>query len=154
MHADPPPTAVMSRVTDAKTATTKTGEGMIHAISAHGADGADGADRSAEGRVLLHVWMIEPHMARRHLQLLGELFDGISDQPGFVSARILESPHRSSIAAIVEMRTVEDRQRLEQLPQVHDVLYQLRPGANLVVHLYHEVARFDAHGSAVAAELG
>jgi hypothetical protein len=106
---------------------------MNQAAPAHS---ADGTDRSARGRVLLHVWMIEPHMADRHLQLLGVLFDGISDQPGFVSARILEAPGRTSIAAIVEMRSVEDRQRLEQLPQVHDVLYQLRASANLVVRLY------------------
>lgn len=114
-------------------------------------DSTSRADRLAQGPVLLHVWGVEPHWAERHIQLLEELFDGISDQPGFVSARILQSPGRSSIAAIVEMQTVEDRQRLEQLPQVHDVLYQLRPGANLVVQLYHEVAQFDAHGSAAAA---
>lgn len=114
---------------------------------------SDRADRSAEGPVLLHVWMVEPHWADRHIQLLEELFDGVSNQAGFVSARILESPGRSSIAAIVEMRTVEDRQRLEQLPQVHDVLYQLRPAVNMVLRLYHEVAAFDADGSAASHEL-
>lgn len=113
---------------------------------------AAGPDRSADGPVLLHVWMIEPRTADRHLRLLGELFDGISDQPGFVSARILETPGRSSVAAIVEMRTVEDRERLEHLPQVHDVLYQLRGAANPVVRLYHQVAEFGSRGSA-AAEL-
>ncbi|HSC04914.1 MAG TPA: hypothetical protein VLC49_16395 [Solirubrobacteraceae bacterium] len=51
------------------------------------------------------------------------------------------------------MQTVEDRQRFERLPQVHEVLYQLRPGANLAVRLYDELARFDAHGSAAGAEL-
>jgi hypothetical protein len=115
--------------------------------------GANGAARAAEGPVLLHVWMVDPQNADRHLQLLEELFDGVTDQPGFVSARILAAPGSSSIAAIVEMRTVEDRQRLEQLPQVHDVLYQLRASANLLVRLYHEVAGFHAPGAATTAGL-
>jgi hypothetical protein len=65
---------------------------------------ADRADPSDQGPVLLHVWMLEPHMADRHFQLLQELFEEISDQPGFVSARILASPGRTSIATIVEMQ--------------------------------------------------
>jgi hypothetical protein len=38
------------------------------------------------------------------------------------------------------MRTAEDRERLEQLPQVRDVLQRLGAAANLVVRLYHDVA--------------
>jgi len=94
----------------------------------------------SQGPVLLHVWMIDPQTADRHVQLLDELFRGVADQPGFLSARILEATDRISIAALVEMRTAEDRERLEQLPQVRDVLQRLGAAANLVVRLYHDVA--------------
>ncbi|HEX5193398.1 MAG TPA: hypothetical protein VFW09_11390 [Solirubrobacteraceae bacterium] len=101
---------------------------------------------------MLHVWLVDPQNADRHLELLRGLFDAISDQPGFVSARILESPSRSSIAAIIEMRTREDRQRLERLPQVHHVLHQLHDAANLIARLYDRVAEFDARESAAGVE--
>ena len=45
------------------------------------------------------------------------------------------------------METVEDRRRLEQLPQVHDVLQRLSTAASLVVRLYHDVAAFAAGAS-------
>jgi hypothetical protein len=105
---------------------------------------APGSPAPAQGSFLLHVWMAEPQSADRHIRVLTELFDMISGQPGFVSARILESAGRSSIAAVVETRTVEDRQRLEQLPQVHDALYQLRADASLVAQPYRDVAVFEA----------
>jgi hypothetical protein len=59
--------------------------------------------------------------------------------PGFVSARVLESEDRTSLAAFVEMRSVEDRQRLEQVPDVRDTLHHLHAVANLIISLYHEV---------------
>jgi len=61
---------------------------------------------------------------------------------GFVAARVLESGDRTSIAAIVEMRTAEDRQRVEQLPDVRETLHHLHGTANIVIRLYHEVAAF------------
>ena len=121
---------------------------MNRPVNAHDADVAQG---SIKGPVMLHVWRLEPQSADRHIRLLTELFAGIADQPGFVSARVLESPGRSSIAAIIELRTVEDRQRLERHPKVHEVLYQLRGAANFVAQLYHEVAEFDPRRSAAAA---
>jgi hypothetical protein len=96
----------------------------------------------AQGPVLLHVWMVDPQTADSHIQRLAELFQGVSDQPGFVSARILEAPDRDSIAAIIEMRTAEDREQFERLPQVHEVLHRLGAAANLVVRLYDDVAAF------------
>jgi hypothetical protein len=107
---------------------------------------ADAAERSTPGPVLLHVWMVDPQAADRHVQLLKELFEKVSDQPGFVSAKILETPGRSWIAAVVEMRTVEDRERLEALPQVHDALYQLRPAANFVFQVYQQIGEFTRAG--------
>jgi len=112
---------------------------------------ADSSSAPVEGAFLLHVWMVDPDSADRHVQLLTQLFDAISEQPGFVSARILESADRSSIAAIIETGSVQDRQRFEQLPQVHDVLYQLHAEANLVARPYHDVVAFHARGAASAA---
>ena len=113
---------------------------------------ADAAGGSTPGPVLLHIWMVDPQTADRHIQLLKELFEKVSDQPGFVSAKILETEGRSWVAAVVEMRTVEDRERLEALPQVHDALYKLRPAANFVFQVYQQVGEFDAHGPDPAAD--
>jgi hypothetical protein len=46
----------------------------------------------------------------------------------------------------VEMRSVEDRQRLEQLPDVRETLHHLHGTANMVIRLrlYHEVGSFRA----------
>jgi hypothetical protein len=50
------------------------------------------------------------------------------------------------------MRTVEDRERLEPLPQVHDALYQLRPAANFVFQVYQQIGEFEAKAPDAAAE--
>ena len=71
------------------------------------------------------------------------MFGQIATDPGFVSARVLESPDRTSLAAFVEMRTVEDRQRLEQLPDVRDTLHHQHGAANLVIRLYHQVDAYN-----------
>jgi len=92
-----------------------------------------------EGPVLIHIWEVDPAHEPAALQSLNEMFGQIATDPGFVSARVLESPDRTSLAAFVEMRTVEDRQRLEQLPDVRDTLHHLHGAANLVIRLYHQV---------------
>lgn len=96
--------------------------------------------------VLLHVWMTHPEAADAHIQRLAQLFAAVAGEPGFVSARILQDSGRSSIAAIIEMRTVEDRRRLEELPVVHETLHGLEGSANLVARLYDDVAAFSARG--------
>ncbi len=65
------------------------------------------------------------------------------NDPGFVSARVLEGDDKNSIAALVEMRTPEDRRRIEQLPEVRDTLDHLHGTANIVIRLYQEVAAYD-----------
>ena len=62
--------------------------------------------------------------------------------PGFVSAHVLETDDHASIAAIVEMKSAEDRQRLEQSGDVRKTLDHLHGAANLVVRLYHEAASY------------
>jgi hypothetical protein len=67
------------------------------------------------------------------------LLDRIAADPEFVSARILESADCTSVAAILEMRSVEDCQRLEQIPEVQEPHDELHRAANLVVRLSQQV---------------
>jgi hypothetical protein len=99
---------------------------------------------SSESPVLVHVWEIEPAEEAAAVQRLNEMFGEIVKDPGFVSARVLETADKTSIAAVVEMRSVEDRHRLEQLPNVREPLHQLHGAANLLIRLYTEVGTFSA----------
>jgi hypothetical protein len=67
----------------------------------------------------------------------------VSEDPGLVSARILASPDGKSVAALVEMRTLEDRRRLEKLPEVRETLLNVQGAYNLIVTLYHEVGAYE-----------
>jgi hypothetical protein len=104
---------------------------------------ASGVGAAAEGPVLLHIWEVDPSRAGVAQQRLDAMLGEASKEAGFVSARLLESPDRRSIAAVIEMRTVEDRRQLEQLPHVHDTLHHLDGALNIIVSLYHEVGRYD-----------
>jgi hypothetical protein len=97
-----------------------------------------------ESPVLIHVWEVDPAEEAAALGRLEELAGELVKDPGFVSARFLESTDGASIAAVVEMRSVEDRQRLEQLPDVREVLDHLHGTANIIMRLYHEVGAYHA----------
>jgi hypothetical protein len=97
-----------------------------------------------ESPLLVHVWDVDPAAAAAAESRLSEMFGELLKDPGFVSARILESTDRTSIAALVEMRSVEDRQRLERLPEVREVFDHLDGTANIVIRLYHEGATYHA----------
>ncbi len=97
-----------------------------------------------ESPVLVHVWEVDPTEEAVAVRRLNEMFGEIVKDPGFVSARVLESADQTSIAVILEMRTVEDRQRLEQLPDVRETLHHLHGTANMVIRLYHEVGSHSA----------
>jgi hypothetical protein len=97
-----------------------------------------------EGPVLIHVWAVDPTEEPANVQRLDELVARqIAADPGFVSARILVSDDRTSMAAVIEMRSVEDRQRIEQLPEVRETLDHLRGAMNLVVRLYEQVKAYN-----------
>ena len=86
-----------------------------------------------------------PDRESANVQRLDELFaHQIATDPGFVSARILVSDDRTSIAAVIEMRSVEDRQRIEQLPEVREALDHLHGAANIVLRLYEQVRAYNA----------
>ena len=92
--------------------------------------------------VLLHIWKVHPEAEATLVEQLAEMLGHVSDDPGLVSARILSSPDRTSVAALVEMRSPEDRKRLEELPEVRETLHDVQDGAyNLIITLYHEVGR-------------
>jgi hypothetical protein len=97
-----------------------------------------------EGPVLIHVWDVAPDEAAAAEDRLAEMFGELVKDPGFVAARVLESGDRGSIAAVIEMRSVEDRRRLEQLPEVRETLEHLHGTANIILRLYNEVAEYRA----------
>lgn len=97
-----------------------------------------------ESPVLIHVWEVDPAEAAAAVGRLEEMFGKLVKDPGFVTARVLETTDLTSIAAVVEMQSVEDRQRLEQLPEVGEVLHHLHGTANVVIRLYHEVGAYQA----------
>ncbi len=97
-----------------------------------------------EGPVLIHVWAVDPSDESSNMQRLDELVsEQIASDPGFVSARILVSDDRASMAALIEMRSAEDRRRIEQLPEVRDTLEHLHGAANLVFRLYEQVKAYN-----------
>lgn len=97
-----------------------------------------------ESPILVHVWEVDPAEEAAAVNRLDEMFGELVKDPGFVSARVLEAADQTSIAAIVEMQSVEHRQRLEQLPDVRETLHKLHGTANIVIRLYHEVRSYTA----------
>jgi hypothetical protein len=97
-----------------------------------------------ESPILIHIWDVDPTREGLAAQRLEKMFGEIAADPGFVSARVLESADRSSIAAFVEMQSVEDRQRLEHLAPVRETLDHLPGTVNVVLRLYHEVVTYHA----------
>jgi heme-degrading monooxygenase HmoA len=98
----------------------------------------------SESPVLIHVWQVDPAEEAAAVKRLDEMFGGLADDPGFVSARVLESADHTSVAVTIEMRSAEDRERLEQLPEIRDILNHLHGTANLIIRLYSEVATYPA----------
>jgi hypothetical protein len=98
----------------------------------------------SESPVLVHVWEIDPAEEAAALKRLDEMFGELVSDPGFVSARVLGSGDHTSLAAAIEMRSAEDRQRLEQSPDVRETLDHLHGAANLLFRLYDQVAFYGA----------
>ncbi len=95
-----------------------------------------------ESPVLLHVWEVPAGEAPAAVQSLEQMFTDLAKDDAFVSARLLESPDRGSVAAIVEMRTPEDRRRFEAMPERKETLEHLHGSANIVLRFYDEVALY------------
>jgi len=97
-----------------------------------------------ESSIFVHIWDVDPAQEGVASEHLDKMFGEVAADPGFVSAKVLESADRSSIAAFAEMQSVEDRQRLEQLPAVRETLDHLPGTVNVVLRLYHEVVAYHA----------
>ena len=98
------------------------------------------ARAASEGPVLIHVWeVLDPGHEGLILERLDKMLTATVAEPGFVSARVLQSGDGLSIAVVLEMQTAEDRQRLEQLPWVRDTLQHLDETMNIIIRLYHQV---------------
>ena len=95
-----------------------------------------------DGAVLLHVWSVRPEYEDDLVTRLAEMFEQVAEVPGLVSARLLASPDGTTVAALVEMRSGEDRERLEALPAVRETLHDVRGAYNLSVRLYHQVGTY------------
>jgi hypothetical protein len=95
-----------------------------------------------ESPVLVHVWQVDPTEEAAVVGRLEEMLGDVVKDPGFLRARVFQSGDRTSIAITIEMRSVEDRQRLEQLPEVRGTLDNLPGTANLIIKLYHEVGSY------------
>jgi hypothetical protein len=103
------------------------------------------APAMSEGPILIHVWQVlEPGQEGLVLERLDKMLGETATEPGFVSARVLQSADGLSIAVVLEMRTVEDRQRLEQLPFVRETLHNLDETMNIIIRLYHQVHEYHA----------
>ena len=95
-----------------------------------------------EGPALIHIWEEDPAQEEAAVHHLEAMFKQVVSDPGFVSARVLASADQTSLAAVIEWRSAEDRNRVEQLPEVRDTLHDLHGNANLVSRLYHHVAEY------------
>jgi len=97
-----------------------------------------------ESPVLVHVWQVDPAAEAAVIGRLEEMLGDVVKDPGFLKARVFQSADRTSIAITIEMASAEDRQRLEQLPEVRGTLDNLHGTANLIIRLYQEVGVFTA----------
>lgn len=104
----------------------------------------ESARPATESAVLVRIWLVDPDQESAAVNRLREMLSAVSTSPGFVSGRVLGSADRESIAVLVEMRTVDDRKRLEQLEPVRATLAHLDVTMNIVIRLYDEVGCYAA----------
>jgi heme-degrading monooxygenase HmoA len=92
---------------------------------------------------IIDSWTVAPERRDEIIDALSRLFrDVLVHQPGFVSARLLESTDGDSVLAQVRMSTVEDRQRVEQIPEIRETLRDLRRIATAHAQRYRLVESF------------
>jgi hypothetical protein len=98
---------------------------------------------------LIASWTVTPARREELLHALsGLLGDVVAKQPGFVAAGLFESSDENSVIVRVQMRTVEDRQHLEQLPELRSALHELRQIAQSHDQRYRLVESFGDSDSA------
>jgi hypothetical protein len=105
-----------------------------------------------ESPILLHVWRVYQgeEEEKALVEQLGKMLGHLTDDPGFVSARLLASTDRTTVAALIEMKSIEDRERLQELPEVRETLYNVSGAYNLAITLFHEVGSYGGASKTVA----
>ena len=99
--------------------------------------------RRVDAVFLIASWTVASSRRGELLDALSALIaDIVAKQPGFVSAALYESSGASSVLARIQMRTVEDRQRLEELPELRSALHALRQIAESHAQRYILVESF------------
>jgi hypothetical protein len=88
----------------------------------------------AEGRALLHVWVVDPAEAVAGIDRLDALLMRISADGGFISASVLESQDRTSSCAAPG--TAGEASAPRAVRETHD---HLDGTMNLVVRLHQQV---------------
>src|SRR5579875_2786668 len=108
-------------------------------------NGSGHANLPAEGRVLIHLWQVlDPAQADMAVQHLDTMLSAVAADPGFVAADLLETGEQDWIAVVIEMRSLEDRRRLETLPEVRQTIERLQGTVNVIVKLYNQIVRYRA----------
>lgn len=99
----------------------------------------------SESPVAIHIWDLDAAHEQAALQSLTGMYERVGPASGLISARLMRSEDRSSIAAIVEMESVQARQRFLELPEVRETLEHLQGAVNVVFRTYHETTEIRPH---------
>lgn len=99
----------------------------------------------AESPTLITSWRFDPAVREEVLAEIHSVVQGVvRKQAGFVSCRLYESSEGGAVLVAVQMQTVQDRQRLMEVPQVRAAMRKLRRLATSRADLYTLVEGIDA----------
>lgn len=102
-----------------------------------------------ESSILIDVWTVDPSRREELVAGIGRLLsEVIGAQPGLVSSRAYESVTGDAILVTVEMRSVQERQQLMELPAVRKGLRELRAIAHNHTRLVREIDGVGGPGQA------
>lgn len=99
-----------------------------------------------ESPILIDVWTVDPSRRHELLRRISDSMHKLGEQPGFVSGQVYESVDGGVVMVSVRMRTVEERQRLTDSPQIRELLRELRSIAHSHARLYRLAEAFGEDG--------
>ncbi len=101
-----------------------------------------------ESPILIDVWTLDSSRKDEVLRRVSDATRKLArEQPGFVSGQVYDSVDGDVVMVIVRMRTVEERQRLTDSPEVHELVRGLRSIAHSHARLYRLAETFGEDGS-------
>lgn len=93
--------------------------------------------------ILIDVWTVDPS---QRAPLAQAISDGVRTvmvgSPGFVSAQLYESTNGDAVMVMVQMRTIEERQKLMDSAEAHSLVRGLRAIAHSHMRLFRLVENF------------